>query len=137
MVGSLHPWNMPTWVRAQVLGLEWAVLRCGRPQRTLILCNIGRQETKAKQEAVKFYCSDGSSLYCASSESFYWTRHPASTGTPSTHACILICSPESLHTCRAEQGVVSRVGGRDLGGMFSLATWRDQLHLMKCDETGA
>lgn len=56
--------------------LRWAALRCGGPRRKLNLCNIGRLETKAKQEAIKFYYSDGSSLYCAGSESFYWTQHP-------------------------------------------------------------
>lgn len=93
--------------------LRWAVMRCGRPQRKLSLCNIGRQETKAKQEAIKFYYSDGSSLYCAGSESFYWTQHPR------LHRHAFNARVESLHAGGEEdptwlgraRGRVQRGGG--------------------------
>lgn len=43
----------------------------------------------------------------------------------------------AAHVQGRAQGRVQRGGGTPSGGMFSLATRRDKLHLMKCDETGA
>lgn len=62
-------------------------------------------------------------LFTAPARSAFTGRSTlASSGTPSTHACVFICSTEGLgsgdeedstwlHMCRAEHGVVSGEGG--------------------------